>query len=46
VGHTALRRAAFDQPLAGQNSDISEALMGGANMIPGTKRTEENGGGM
>ena len=35
VGHTALRRSAFDQPFAGQNSDISEALMGGANMIPG-----------
>lgn len=33
VGHTALRR---DTAWAcGQNSDVTEALMGGANMIPG-----------
>ncbi|CAK9095077.1 Phenolphthiocerol/phthiocerol polyketide synthase subunit C ((Phenol)carboxyphthiodiolenone synthase subunit C) (Beta-ketoacyl-acyl-carrier-protein synthase I) (Phthiocerol synthesis polyketide synthase type I PpsC) [Durusdinium trenchii] len=35
VGHTALRRSMLDQPMAGANSDISEALMGGANLIPG-----------
>ncbi|CAJ1338538.1 unnamed protein product [Effrenium voratum] len=35
VGHTALRQALPDQGPAGANSGITEALMGGANLIPG-----------
>ena len=35
VGHTALRQVTAEQARAGQDSGITEALMGGANLIPG-----------
>ena len=35
VGHTALRQIADEQARAGQDSGITEALMAGANLIPG-----------
>ncbi|CAE7905325.1 Wrnip1 [Symbiodinium necroappetens] len=35
VGHTALRQVTAEQTRAGQDSGITEALMGGANLIPG-----------